>query len=91
MVEIEFGDLPEGPTGGSKYQHDEIVEALMARPGQWAKAYPDAPTSLGSNIRSGKVSAYTPTDHFEVAVRNSKNYRGEVWVRYIGESGEGLL
>ena len=87
-MDLEFGDLPESTNSGTKYPHDEIVEALMARPGQWAKAYPDAPTSLANNIRSGKVGAYVPAHRFEAVTRNTKKNRGEVWVRYLGEEGD---
>jgi len=86
MTTIEFGELPDSPRSmGVKYDHEGIVKLLQERPGEWAKCYPDAPTSLASNIRAGKVAAYVPSHRFEAVVRNSKDSRGEIWVRFIGD------
>lgn len=84
MSETLTWEQPPAPAGGATVttRYDDMIEQLVARPGDWARVperlYTNA-TSIASNIRSGTLRAFAPKGSFEVATRS-----GVVYVRYVG-------
>lgn len=66
-----------------KYDWDRILGELRANPGRWALVAEDAPVSMSTNIKKGTY-ANSVRGEFEAVVRESNNFRGKVYARYVG-------
>jgi hypothetical protein len=88
MADIEFVDPPPASRGNrATSRHNEIDNALRARPGEWARVMTGVAANGSSYIRYARTLAYAPAGSFEArAVKNGE--RHDIYARYVGENGE---
>jgi hypothetical protein len=88
MIELRWEDPP--PHGNTKpkpeSKYDPIVDALRARPREWAVVYESTPGSAGAmthRIKSG-WGPFNPAGAFEAVCRKGVD-KTVVYARYVGE------
>lgn len=82
-MSVEFGELPPSRSNYRRNAWTDEVEALRARPGEWAllarKSSTIQANAFAQKIRSGIMHAFRPAGSFEATQRDC-----DVWARYIG-------
>jgi hypothetical protein len=70
-------------SGSLKWQ--KVAAELKKHPGEWALIEKDVYFSTATNIKKGIIKAFSNTSDWEVAIRNSHQSRGELYMRYVGK------
>lgn len=83
MTDIKWEEPEFDGRRDKKYDWVAIFAELRANPGRWALVSDDAPVSMTTNIKRGRYVGGADGE-FEAVTRESKNYRGKIYARYVG-------
>lgn len=79
MSDIIWQDPPADGRSARRSKHDEFRAALRGNPGRWALLGNRSPAVAYTFRRSDLWNG------FEIAVRNVKSGRGDVYARFVGD------